>query len=234
MATSRNGWPAGDRTELDIRTFVVPGTDVHLALRADVAPLLLEMALWWHRTVEPLHADWCEGYSYRCVHGGDALSNHASGTAVDLNAPLHPTGRAGTLGRFRVAVTRKAASLGLRSGALHRRPDEMHVEVIVPAQRAAELVAALGTPPPPATPGPVLRRGARGGAVPEAQRLLAAWCPYLGLVVDGDFGPATEAAVRELQRRTGLATDGVLGPRTLRVLGISDLARAWAGGADVA
>ena len=41
---------------------------------------------------------------------------------------------------------------------------------------------------------------------------------YAG-AVDGERGPATTAALRVLQRRAGLAADGVLGPRTRTVLG---------------
>jgi murein DD-endopeptidase MepM/ murein hydrolase activator NlpD len=37
--------------------------------------------------------------------------------------------------------------------------------------------------------------------------------------VDGLAGPGTRAAVRSLQRRAGLAADGIAGPQTLRALG---------------
>ena len=40
-----------------------------------------------------------------------------------------------------------------------------------------------------------------------------------GGTIDGHYGPATEQAVRRLQRRAGLSVDGVAGPRTHRVLG---------------
>jgi peptidoglycan hydrolase-like protein with peptidoglycan-binding domain len=55
---------------------------------------------------------------------------------------------------------------------------------------------------------PVLRRGDKGEPVKELQRLLG------GLVVDGSFGPLTEAAVIAYQQTNGLKVDGVVGPET--------------------
>jgi N-acetyl-anhydromuramyl-L-alanine amidase AmpD len=52
-----------------------------------------------------------------------------------------------------------------------------------------------------------LRSGARGPLVEELQR-------KLGVPVDGKFGPATEAAVRQFQREHRLVPDGIVGPRT--------------------
>lgn len=82
-----------------------------------------------------------------------------------------------------------------------------------PAPAPATKPAASGTP--------VLRRGSKGAAVKAVQSGLKKHFPaYAGrLVVDGDYGPATEAAVREFQRRSGIAADGVVGPATWRALG---------------
>ena len=75
---------------------------------------------------------------------------------------------------------------------------------------SAFLSGKTPTPPIPsqnAQQRPTLRRGAKGPAVAEAQRLL-------NLTVDGAFGPNTEAALRVFQRGAGLVPDGILGPKT--------------------
>ncbi len=57
-----------------------------------------------------------------------------------------------------------------------------------------------------------IRRGDIGDDVRRLQTIL-------GIAVDGDFGPKTEAAVRRYQSMQGLHADGVVGPATWRALG---------------
>lgn len=65
---------------------------------------------------------------------------------------------------------------------------------------------------PPAQPGgqhgrPTLRRGMTGDLTRQVQA-------KVGVAVDGNFGPKTEAAVRAFQRQHGLVADGIVGPKT--------------------
>jgi len=75
--------------------------------------------------------------------------------------------------------------------------------------------AALNARPTPPSGGsqPVLKEGARGQAVVNLQKKLAAHGFSPG-AADGVFGPRTEAAVKAFQRAKGLAADGIVGPKT--------------------
>ena len=62
---------------------------------------------------------------------------------------------------------------------------------------------------------PTIRRGSKGSAVKEMQELLLQKGYDLGKWgADGDFGQATEAAVKQFQKDWGLKQDGIVGPAT--------------------
>lgn len=63
------------------------------------------------------------------------------------------------------------------------------------------------------------RQGSSGEAVRTIQTKLQRWGYYDG-AIDGIFGSETTAAVKEFQRKNGLAVDGIVGPRTLEALGM--------------
>ena len=64
------------------------------------------------------------------------------------------------------------------------------------------------------------RKGSPEGGGSEAD-VIARLQRHLRQTDDGEFGPETEAAVKRLQARHGLHVDGVVGPATWAVLGIS-------------
>jgi hypothetical protein len=70
----------------------------------------------------------------------------------------------------------------------------------------------------------VYRRGSSGSGVRELQEALNAAGDY-GLAVDGRFGPATEKALRDFQRKNDLKVDGIAGSMTLGELGITATTR---------
>jgi peptidoglycan hydrolase-like protein with peptidoglycan-binding domain len=69
----------------------------------------------------------------------------------------------------------------------------------------------------PVTNRPTLRRGSPQNTialVKEMQKKLG----FMGSMVDGDFGPTTEAAVRRFQRAHNMVADGIVGPATWAAL----------------
>jgi peptidoglycan hydrolase-like protein with peptidoglycan-binding domain len=62
----------------------------------------------------------------------------------------------------------------------------------------------------------VLYEGDSGSAVVELQQLLNT--KGFRLIVDGNFGPATKAAVLKFQRQNTLLADGIVGPTTWAAL----------------
>jgi hypothetical protein len=72
----------------------------------------------------------------------------------------------------------------------------------------------MGGGPRAASPVPVLKMGDSGE---DVKRLQAA----LKIAMDGDFGPATKAAVVAFQKKQGLYPDGVVGRNTWTRLGVA-------------
>jgi peptidoglycan hydrolase-like protein with peptidoglycan-binding domain len=65
---------------------------------------------------------------------------------------------------------------------------------------------------------PTLSEGATGAAVQTLQTRLNVWGANPTLTVDGDFGPATLAAVKAFQTEQKLTVDGIVGPQTWAAL----------------
>ena len=149
MITSQNGWPASkDPNEIGIKSYAIADSGVRLRCAEKVAPLLVALAAQFHEHIEPIddgNDDW--GYCYREIRGSQTtLSNHSSGTAIDLNATKHPLGAAGTFTPLQVTLIQALCKkYGIRWGGDYKsRKDEMHFEVSVDAEQAAALIGKLG------------------------------------------------------------------------------------------
>lgn len=163
--TSENGWPANaDPSAIDIITIAIPlsGKTLKTRVTRKAAIPLMTMVQWWDAHVEPVKT--LGGYSYRDIRGSTTtISNHGSGTAIDINGSQHKLGaEAGADGipsGVRDAITAKAAELGIRWGGNYRhRKDAMHVEIAPTGykavaadaiQQAAGRVADTATSPWP-------------------------------------------------------------------------------------
>ena len=185
-------------------------------------------------------------YNCRTVAGSSTTSLHGEGRAADLGVPIGASW-AQTLADKLVAYSAELGiqcvihNRRIWSGSYphagwrtytgsNPHTDHLHVELswntarTLTAERVQQVLGGGGGTPGPGpapNPGsrPTLRRGAKGDPVREVQRILNAWYPSLpALTVDGDFGPKTEARVRYMQQRAGLAVDGVVGPNTWRKL----------------
>ena len=149
MQTSYNGWPASkDQAEIGINAYAVEGTSLKLRCAEKVAPLLINFAKEFNELIEPLESgaldDW--GFCYRDVRGVPGkLSNHSSGTAIDLNASKHPLGKVGTFDAAKVPMIRALAKkYGLTWGGDWARKDEMHFEIALSPEKVRVLITKLG------------------------------------------------------------------------------------------
>ncbi len=137
MPRSQNGFAANEQRV--VSTHTIPGTDIQIRVRdGDVATVLLYIAGQVNKVekLNPTGKQWCWGYAERPIRGSaTTLSNHASGTAIDLNAPLHPRGVRGTWGLLKKRKIRKILKpfIGVvRWGEDYRSApcDGMHFEIV--------------------------------------------------------------------------------------------------------
>lgn len=242
MAVSQNGWKANDRSL--IASYNVPGGRIAIR-KGDVATILVYVAKRFHSEVENLIWPGNWGYAERPIRGSRTTSNHASGTAIDLNAPRHPLGKRGTFSKSQVRKIKKILSdcggVVRWGGNYSGRKDEMHFEINAGSARVREVARAIraGKKPGPsggATASPaggggkqygdsnakhevgsrVMRKYTSGTDVRWLQKRLY----KLGydLEEDGDYGPSVESAVEKFQKSAGIKVDGEVYTETIKAL----------------
>lgn len=154
----------------------------------------------------------------RLVRGSQhAISNHSWGTAIDLtlNGVLDRRGD----GKVQVGLTLIAPIFNRHGwfwGAAFTTEDAMHFEASDGLIRRWHGQGLLGAAAPGRVPDDLLTAGDRGPEVRTLQLRLNA----LGadLEVDGDFGPATRAAVMAFQASRGLPPTGAVDAQTRAAL----------------
>lgn len=135
---SHNGWTVIEEASTKVWRIPVKGDLRHLRLRkGDAGFVLAWLALWFHENIEPLNqGQWDEwGYAKRKIGATTLWSNHASGTACDLNATKHPQGVRGTFSAFkqrriRRVMRRRFDRLVRWGGDYVQTPDDMHFEIV--------------------------------------------------------------------------------------------------------
>lgn len=125
------------------------------------------------------------------------------------------------LSLLRSRTRRRAADLQFVPTASRARRVSLGTLVAIAAGPAAGLADASGGGPAAGAPAPeppttashrlLLQNGSEGRQVRRLQQAL-------GVVVDGIFGPETDAAVRSYQTSRGLAVDGIVGAQTSAAL----------------
>jgi uncharacterized protein YukE len=147
---SQNGWPVNP----PLVTRDVPGTNIRLRVAEGPAgDVLIHVASEVNRRVENVSLDseagerddW--GYAERNVRGGEAVSNHASGTAIDLNATRHPLSVRDTFTPEQAAeirtIMREVDGVVRWGGDYQNRADEMHFEIVGSQAEVAAVAARL-------------------------------------------------------------------------------------------
>lgn len=181
-----------------------------------------------------LHPGECWGYNYRQVTGGNTLSFHAYGLALDLNAPSNPYDRTPdtpaphTIPDMAGPIAHKY--LMEWGGNWNTPKDWMHFEIHGTPHDVDELSNRLlrraDQPPAPVHYEPYrhVKQGSRtillgsaGDDVKYAQTWIgASRCGP----ADGYYGRQTYAGVRWYQHMRGISSDGIIGPATWHQMGV--------------
>jgi D-alanyl-D-alanine carboxypeptidase-like protein len=147
---SQNGWPVDPPRS----SRTIPGTKVKVTVADGPAGDVLMYVLGRiDREVEDIDLrstmgeadDW--GYANRSIRGSVSTSNHASATAVDINATRHGLGAVGTFSKSAVAkihaILADVDHVVRWGGDYTGRRDEMHFEINASYARVAAVAKKL-------------------------------------------------------------------------------------------
>lgn len=240
MATSQNHWPVIDGYGSPYLT-AIPKIIGKVRKDGGVAETLAHVVAFIDTYVEDVDRgrdDW--GYNYRPIRGqSSGFSNHASGTAIDLNAMLHPRGKVNTFNAAQRAAIRAFLRDKLKGtvrwgGDYDTRiakRDDMHFEIDASAAELRAVLKGLGggtlapagsvKPKPKPKPAPAKPVKANSGNSKADNIAIAKLLNYLGYDAgypDGIPGARLRAGVKAYQKAQryfpGMKADGDWGSMT--------------------
>jgi hypothetical protein len=246
MAVSINGWPVLSPGSSRLETFVIPGTNRKITLRADIAPLLLALAAEYDKKIASVDGgtfdDW--GYAYRGANASSKWSDHSSGTAIDLNSSQEGRMGAGPYAwwknynrymkakalkaKYGVVIWGGATSLGGDYRQM-RYWDWMHwsIEPGTPLTEVQRQINRIGIKPNgtlwgtrPTVSVAKVQYGMKNSQVLELKKALKREFPDAKMTMtDPTFGPGTLAAYKRWERKIGYLSNGKPDLATLTMLG---------------
>jgi hypothetical protein len=216
--TSDNGWPVLETAPAGTLDWITGKL-----LPGDVHTIFNYLCREFDEKVEKIDKKNSCGYYKRTIKGNDnVFSNHASGTAIDLNYNKHQYGKANTFTAKQVEAIRKILkdlSGAVRWGGDYKTKDDMHFEIVVNQKGVSDAAKKIGggnvnSVPVYQPPTAVLKRNTKNDQVKWLQTALNK-VMNAGLAIDGSYGPLTETAVKNFQTKNKLAVDGIFGPKSL-------------------
>lgn len=226
VSYSQNGYKSRDFSLISTYTIV---RDVKLSLRkGDVSVVLIHFARWFDKNIEPLDKTQCGGYNPRTIAGSTTDSNHASGTAEDLDWRKHVQGKKNT---FTAAQQKKIrAQLKFYDGVIRwgadysGSPDDMHFEIDKAPDAVAKVAKkcladdAAAKPATPAKPPAKPHVTVDGKLGPATIKL---WQKIMKTPVDGKIDKKDSELIRAVQKKLNatvdhrIVVDGEFGPKTI-------------------
>lgn len=222
---SQNGYSAN--IDSNIAKYTIPGTSVKINLRkGNVSVVLLDFLAWFDVEIEKLEQASTGGYAKRPIEGSKTLSNHASGTAADVNWHKHPMGKKNT---FSVAKQKKIREKlkeydgVIRWGGDYKsRPDDMHFEINknqASVDKQAARIKNGGEEPHPSAGVDYTLQFPVNGVLDRGT--IGKWQHYTGQYTSRQLTKVFITHVQRLLKGTvdhRLDADGIWGPETVRAL----------------